>query len=90
MPGSSTSSIVAREPSDLQGQPDSPGNAQKRKREDGPALASHPPEFAVPLPPMTAAEMPTATSNERCGSTATLTACEGGGGGGEGGRDGGG
>lgn len=53
MPGSSTS-IVAPEPSDLQGQPDSPGNAQKRKREDGPALASHPPEFAVPLPPMTA------------------------------------
>ena len=54
MPGSSTS-IVVPEPSDLQGQPDSPGNAQKRKREDGPALASHPPEFAVPLPPMTAA-----------------------------------
>lgn len=54
MPGSSTS-IGAPEPSDLQGQPDSPGNAQKRKREDGPALASHPPEFAVPLPPMTAA-----------------------------------
>lgn len=54
MPGSSTS-IGAPEPSDLQGQPDSPGNAQKRKREDGPALASHPPEFAVPLPAMTAA-----------------------------------
>ena len=55
MPGTSTSSIVAPEPSDLQGQPDSPGGAQKRKRDDGAALASHPPEFAVPLPPMTAA-----------------------------------
>ena len=55
MPDTSTSSIVSPEPSDLQGQPDSPGNAQKRKREDGPALASHPPEFAVPLPAMTAA-----------------------------------
>ena len=54
MPGTSTS-MVEPEPSDLQGQPDSPGNAQKRKREDGPALASHPPESAVPLPPMTAA-----------------------------------
>tara|TARA_B100000768_G_scaffold135344_1_gene126154 strand:+ start:594 stop:986 length:393 start_codon:yes stop_codon:yes gene_type:complete len=54
MPGTSTS-IVAPEPSDLQGQPDSPGGAQKRKRDDGAALASHPPEFAVPLPPMTAA-----------------------------------
>lgn len=55
MPGTSTSSIVAPDPSDLQGQPDSPGGAQKRKRDDGAALASHPPEFAVPLPPMTAA-----------------------------------
>lgn len=55
MPGTSTSSIVAPEPSDLQGQPDSPGGAQKRKRDGGAALASHPPEFAVPLPPMTAA-----------------------------------
>lgn len=55
MPGTSTSSIVAPEPSDPQEQPDSPGGAQKRKRDDGAALASHPPEFAVPLPPMTAA-----------------------------------
>jgi len=55
MPGTSTSSIVAPESSDPQEQPDSPGGAQKRKRDDGAALASHPPEFAVPLPPMTAA-----------------------------------
>jgi len=55
MPGTSTSSIVAPESSDPQEQPDSPGGAQKRKRDDSAALASHPPEFAVPLPPMTAA-----------------------------------
>jgi len=54
IPGTSASS-VAPEPSDLQGQPDSPGGAQKRKRDDGAALALQPPELAVPLPPLTAA-----------------------------------
>jgi len=54
VPGTSPSS-AAPELSDLQGRPDSPGGVQKRKRDDGAARVSQPPDFAVPLPPMTAA-----------------------------------
>ena len=54
VPGTSPSS-AAPELCDLQGRPDSPGGVQKRKRDDGAARVSQPPDFAVPLPPMTAA-----------------------------------